>query len=426
MLLQHFGDQELTFQLVMIGAHQRDVSVAVRERLAFGPDRIVGALADLHTIASEAFILSTCNRVEIYALLPASRPADAVLLQFLAEQSGIAPDVIAPSIVFRAGGEVARHICRVAAGLDSMVLGEDQIVGQIKGALEQAQRSSTLGQVLHRLVHTALAAGKAVRTHTGIARSRMSVVSVALDLAEQMLGSLATRSVLIVGAGQMAELALKHLRDTPALDVAIANRSITRAEGLAGRYGASGRPLADLPALLAASDVVVSCTAAQEYVIQTDDVRCAMTGRDRPLLLLDLAVPRDIAPAAGQVAGVRLYAVDDLQAICAANRAARASEIDRAEALIGAAVQRFESWRRARQATPTIRALRDRAEAIRASEVERMLARLPGLGDSDREAIHALSAAIVNKLLHQPIVALKEQPGDDLIGAAQRLFQLEA
>ena len=418
------GSMPMIERLTMVGVHQRDVPVALRERMAFGPDTIEGALTTLRSIAAEGFILSTCNRVEVYAVLAGDVAAERILHQFLASQSGLEVGVLAPHVSFRAGIDVARHLYRVAAGLDSMVLGEDQIMVQIKAALELATRNDTLGQVLHRLVDNALAAGKAVRTHTGIARSRMSVVSVALDLAQRLLGPLATRRVLVIGAGQSAELALKHLRDLPSIEVTIANRSLARAEALAARYGAAAQPFAQRAALLANADVVVCCTSSPEPVISSADVAAALAGRTHDLLLLDLAVPRDVDAGVALLPGATLYAVDDLQAISAANRALRAAEIEHAEALVEQAVERFDGWLHARQATPTIRALRDRAESIRVAEVERMLARMPELAESDRQAIHALSTAIVNKLLHQPIVALKEPAGDDLIGAAQRLFQI--
>jgi glutamyl-tRNA reductase len=424
-MFEHSSAQPGNLQLTMVGAHQRDVPLTVRERLAFGPSTIGAALTALRPVAAEAWILSTCNRVELYALLPEAS-AEQILREFLAARSGLAPETLQQALTYRQGEAVVRHLCRVASGLDSMVLGEDQIVVQIKQALEQAQQAEALGHMLHRLVRAALAAGKAVRTETAIGRSHMSVVSVALDLARQVLGDLASRRVLVVGAGQMAELTLKHLRGAPSPTITVANRSPERARALAQRYGAHARALAELPALLAESDVVVSCTSAPGPLIAAADVARATAGRASPLLLLDLAIPRDIAPQAGQLPGARLYSVDDLQAISAANRAQRASEIERAEQIVDGAVARFEHWRRAQQATPTIKALRDRAEAIRVAEVERMLARLPSLDDRDRQAIHALSAAIVNKLLHQPMVALKEHSSDELIDAAQRLFQLEA
>jgi glutamyl-tRNA reductase len=306
-----------------------------------------------------------------------------------------------------------------------MVLGEDQIVGQIKAAMAAAQESEQLGQVLSKLIQSALAAGKTVRTQTGIARSHLSVVSVALDLARQALGPLRGRSILLIGAGQTAELALKHLIDEEPADLTIANRTSARAEALAERFRAHAIGLDAIAEPLQRADVVLCCTAAPGIVLDRSLVEQALQGRDAPLLLLDLAVPHDIDPAVAGMPGVTLFDVDDLQAICATNRAARASEIARADELIEESIARYMEWWAARVATPTIRALRERAEAIRSAEVQRTLARFPQLSEREQAAIQALSEAIVNKLLHPPITSLKDADGGELIGAARRLFQVE-
>jgi glutamyl-tRNA reductase len=288
-----------------------------------------------------------------------------------------------------------------------------------------AQTAGTLGQILSKLLQGALAAGKTVRSQTGIARSHLSVVSVALDMARQSLGALSGRKVLIIGAGQTAELALKHLKsDTPA-QVTIANRTLERAAILAERHGAHVVAFDDIDAALCNADVVLSCTAAPQVVIDHAMVAQALINRQGPLLLLDLAVPHDIDRAAAQLPGVKLFNVDDLQAICVANRANRTAEITHADALVESAVGKFMEWWGTRLATPTIRALRERAEAIRVAEVQRTLAHFPQLPEREQAAIQALSEAIVNKLLHPPITSLKANAGAELIGAARQLFQVE-
>jgi glutamyl-tRNA reductase len=410
----------------MVGAHQRSTPVAIRERLAIGPEQLSDALSSLYGEVIEACILSTCNRVEIYAVVAGPEPDPQPILRFLADHSGLAEHELALSLTALSGVEVARHACRLAAGLDSMVLGEDQIVGQLKGAMAVAQETGTLGEILNRLLQGALATGKMVRSQTGISRSQLSVVSVALNQARQTLGSLKDRQILIVGAGQTGELMLKHLRDEQAARILVANRTLARAEALTERYGVEACSFDQLPEALCAADVVLSATTAPDSIIQAAMISQVMEGRSRPLLLFDLAIPRDIEPAAGQIAGVQLLMVDDLQAICATNRAVRASEVAHAEQLVEESVGKFLDWWSARLATPTIRALRERAEAIRAAEVQRTLARLPQLSEREQAAIEALSEAIVNKLLHPPIASLKEASAGELIGAAQRLFQIEA
>jgi glutamyl-tRNA reductase len=306
-----------------------------------------------------------------------------------------------------------------------MVLGEDQIVAQIKQAMAAAQTAGTLGQILSKLLQSALASGKTVRSQTGIARSHLSVVSVALDMARQSFGTLSGRRVLIIGAGQTAELALKHIKSENPAQVTIANRTPERAAILAERHGAQVVALNDLGAALCHADVILSCTAAPQTVITSAMVAQARTNCQEPLLLLDLAVPHDIERAVAQLPGVKLFNVDDLQAICVANRANRAAEITHANTLVEAAVGKFMEWWGTRLATPTIRALRERAEAIRIAEVQRTLAHFPQLPEREQAAIQALSEAIVNKLLHPPISSLKANADAELIGAARQLFQVE-
>jgi glutamyl-tRNA reductase len=314
-----------------------------------------------------------------------------------------------------------------------MVLGEDQIQVQLKMELAEARAAGAASQLVSRLLESALATGKLVRTATGIARSRLSVVSVALDIATDMLNGLTNRRVLIVGAGRMAELALKHLRGASAAQVGIVNRTLDRAQALAAAYGATAWPIERLEDAIRMADVVVSCTAAPDVIIDAGLVARAMAGRaalphepqDQGLLLLDLAVPRDIDRQAAAVPAVRLADVDDLRAICEANRAARAAEVARAEALVQDEVAKFMEWWAVQEVVPTIRALRERAEAIRTTELRRTLAKLPGLSPREQEAIGALSAAIVNKLLHQPIATLKDpEAGGQLAHLVQQLFQL--
>jgi glutamyl-tRNA reductase len=452
-----------------VGTHHRNAPVEVRERLAFSPDYLHEVLLALRRYVSQGFIVSTCNRVEVYGLVPAPpddltedlspspsvggpstepalslskgsgraggsavetppatrrSPLAAPLIDFLAGSHQGPMQHVLPHLYVRTGADAVRHLFRLAAGLDSMVLGEDQIVGQLKQAFALARQAGLGGRLLNRLQHDALAAGKLIRSQTDISRSHLSIVSVALELARSSVGGLGTRQVLVVGAGHMAELALKHLRDGQCAP-AVANRTYERAQTLAERYGGAAWRLEELDEAIRQAEVVVSCTAAPDIVITQDVMARAMAGRSAPLLVLDLAVPRDVDPGVSDLTGVTLRNVDDLQAICEANRAARAAEVERAEALLQAEVDRFMRWWAGQHAVPTIRALRARAEAIRQAELRRTLSRLPNLSEREQALIHALSASIVNKLLHDPVISLKDpDTGAHMARVVEHLFRL--
>lgn len=410
-------------QLVITGIHQRTTPVAVREQLAFDQESMAAALHALREQVIEACILSTCNRVEIYAVLD-DNADPASLARFLGDWHALDFDALAPHVYTYVDGEAVRHLFRLAAGLDSMVLGEEQIMGQIRGAMQAAVEALALGPTLRRLIDGALAAGKLVRTKTGIARLNLSVVSVAVDIARRAGGTLHDRHVLIIGAGRMAELALKHLH-AQAGGVTVISRTDTRAAALAERFGAHSAPFAELETCLATCDVVLSCTSAPGLVVNAAQLEPIVSKRETSLVLLDLAVPRDIDPQTAALPNTILFDVDAMQAICDANRKTRAGEVDAAEELVCGEVEKFMLWWTNQKIVPTIKALRERAEEIRTAELERTLARLPNLAPNEQAVIGALSAAIVNKLLHMPIASLKNpQHADELAVAVQRLFQL--
>lgn len=414
-------------QPLVIGVHQRNAPVALREQLAFTERDLPRALPALRRFVGEGAILSTCHRTEIYAVEDGNSDAESGAWRFLEQWHGQAAEQARPYLYVKQGSDAARHLFRLAAGLDSMVLGEDQILSQLKGALDAAHETAVLGPTLHRLLECALAAGKLVRTETSIARGHLSAVSVVLDLARQGLGSLAHRRVLVIGAGVTGELALKHLRDEPDALVTLANRTADRAEAVAARHGARTWPFDRLGEAVAETDLILSCTAAPSPILNAAMVAEAMEHRGgRPLLIFDLAVPRDIDPAAAAISGVQLFDVDILHELSAANRETRAAEIARADALIETGVAAFAHWLAAQDRVPTIRALREHAESIRAREVERALAHLPDLSPHQRQSVEALTSAIVNKLLHQPTVSLKDPvAGNGLALATRRLFALQ-
>ncbi|HKD75737.1 MAG TPA: glutamyl-tRNA reductase, partial [Ktedonobacterales bacterium] len=392
----------------------------IRERLAFDTASTPAALDDLRSYVAEALILSTCNRTEIIALVPDANTGTVLLHNFLARHCGIAPSELAPYLYSYSDDVAVRHVFRLAAGLDSTVIGEDQIVLQIKDAQTAARDAGMMGKTLHRLVNRALAAGKRVRTETQIATQHVSVVSVALDLARMEMGSLAGKQIAVVGAGRVAELALKHLKGH---NITVYNRTTANGEDLARRYAVNFRPLSALPHEIGAYDIAISSTTAPHVVITAVMIEQALAAR-KLSVLLDLAMPRDIDPAVAS-AGVRLFDIDGIQEIAEANRATRAGEIEHAEAMVAEEVRAFMDWWSTQEIVPTIQALRERAETIRAAELQRALARLPDLTPQQQEAVQAMSSAIVNKLLHEPIVTLKDpSAGNELAGAVRRLFHL--
>ncbi|MBI2940743.1 MAG: glutamyl-tRNA reductase [Chloroflexi bacterium] len=416
-------------KLVAVGLNHRTAPVAVRERFAFAQAQLVEALGVLPAYVAEGTILSTCNRTEVYAVADQAGEARARCLQFLVDFHGLSPGDVEPHVYAHENEDAARHLFRVAAGLDSMVLGEPQILGQVRQAYEAASRHECLGAILSSLFRSALHVGKLVRTETDIGRHAVSLSYAAVELARSIFGDLARCCVLVVGAGEMGKLTARTLVDCGAGAVLVANRTLARAEELAGRFGGQAVPFDDLSAALARADIVISSTDAPGFIIDAAQVRQAMARfrHNRPLFLVDIAVPRDVDPAVQQVSGVYLYNVDDLQAICEANRGERQREVRKVEALIDLEVGRFRHWWQTLEVLPTVADLRNHAERIRQAEVARALARLGPLTEREVFTIDAMSKAIVNKLLHVPTTRLKEQPATahEYIHVLRYLFGLD-
>jgi glutamyl-tRNA reductase len=416
-------------EIVVVGLSHHTAPLELRERLAVPLDQLRAGLVEIvaESGADEAVVLSTCNRVEVY--LAARDPARASLAArgWLA---GRARQPLDRHLYERSGADAVRHAFRVASSLDSMVVGEPQILGQVKEAFAAAESAGTAGALLSRCFQKAFAVAKRVRTETGIAAGSVSVSSVACELATQVFGELRGRRVALVGAGEMAEAAARHLGAEGA-ELVVVNRSPERAEALAREYGAQARTFEHLAAELTQADVVICSTASPRFVI----TRELMTGvvkarRHRLMLLVDIAVPRDVDPRVGEMENVFLYDVDQLQSVTSEHLAQRRREAEVAERIIGSEVDDFESWRRTLVLTPTITALRARFRAIVAAEVERGTRRLSGLSDEDRRTLDRMVDAIVNKLLHHPLTELRRggEVGDgaQLIAVARRLFDLDA
>jgi glutamyl-tRNA reductase len=414
--------------IVVVGLNHETAPVAVREALAFPKDRLAEALAHVReeTGLEEAMILSTCNRVEVYGRAP--EPSLDAVAAFVARFHGKTADEIAPHLYRLEGDPAIRHAFRVAASLDSMVMGEPQILGQVKEAYEAAEKAGCLGSVMNALRNRAVAAAKRARTETAIGRNAVSVSHVAVELARKIFGSLRERRVLLVGAGKMSELAARQMVQDGALASVLGGRTFERAEQLAAALGGRAAPFESLRDELARADIVISGTGAPGVVIHRADVEAAQAARrSRPLFVIDIAVPRDVAEDAGKVPGVFLYDLDDVKKVAEANLRERKKEAAAAEAILEEEVREFLEWRRSLEVVPLLVELRRRADEIRRAEVDKARKRLGPLTPEQESALEAATSAIVNKLLHAPTVELKQMAGDgrpEHVSLVRRLFGL--
>ena len=413
-------------QLLATGVNHTSAPLGIRERSLLAGEALDRALVLLAKRVPEGFILSTCNRTEVYALVGHAESGGRALSALLAECSGLGLEEIEPFLQTRAHDAAVRHVFGVAGGVMSMVTGEDQILAQLKESIERAEGVGTLGPATHRLAQAALGVGKRVRSETAIARHSLSVVSIALQQAADALGSLAGRRVVVIGAGRTAELAVKYLLGGALARCTVVNRGEARAKALAARHDVDVAPWDALERTMGHADLVLSCTGAPGFILERSAVERVQSARGgAPLSLVDLAVPRDIDPGVRAIPGVTLTDIDHLDAICRGNRQRRAAEIEHAEAIIERHVQRFMGWWSARQVAPTITALVARATAIRDAEVERALARLPNLSVREQMLVRTLAARVVNKLMHGPLTVLKSHSeGGNMASALQTLFEL--
>jgi glutamyl-tRNA reductase len=417
--------------VVVIGLNHRTASLDLLERMTVDGARLPKALHDLAGRAhlSEAVVLSTCNRTEVYAVAEKFHGGFHDVRDFLAELAFLAPEDFADHLYVHHDEEAVSHLFEVAAGLDSAVLGESEVLGQVGEAWDVARDEGTAGATLNLLFRHALEIGKRVRTDTGIARGITSVSQAAVALAQQELGSLDGSRVLVVGAGEMGEGMAVALAAGGVGEVLVANRSAAPAEALAARVGGRAIDLFELTSHLSTVDVVLTSTGAQALIIEHADITRAMTDRGgRPLLIIDIAVPRDVDPAASAIPGVTLLDMDDLRRFVEAGSANRRREASAARLLVESAVSRYAGETSAREAAPLITSLRDLAETVRVAELERIAGRLAGLDGRQREAVEAATRAIVAKLLHEPTVRLKDAAGtsrgDRLAESLRDLFDL--
>jgi glutamyl-tRNA reductase len=416
--------------LLAVGISHRTAPVELREAVDFtrrGLDAALSAFA-ARGISPEAVVLSTCNRAEIYALGDTDTAAEQIR-NFFIEYHGVDAGGVANHMYSLRGIDVARHLFRVAAGLDSLVVGEPQILGQVKTAYSTASDLQFAGTVTHRLFHAAFAVGKRVRSETGLGEGAVSVSYAAIELAKKIFGDLSGLSVLILGAGEMAELTGVHLRSQPVKQIAIASRTLASAEALARQLEGRAIPWSDLTRALSAADIIVTATGATEPVLTKTAIDDAMRARrNRPLFVIDIALPRDVEPSVGDLEQVFLYHMDDLQTIVSENLARRSTELAGAEAIVDEEVSKFATWLQAREIVPTIVALRQRFEQIRQSELRRLEPKLSGLTPEARARLDEITRLMFEKLLLTPTEQLK-QIGEDAIAvdyaeALHRLFAL--
>jgi len=397
--------------LFVAGLSHRNAPVELREQLAVDEDKLRELLRDVAAtgVVREALILSTCNRVEVYAIADVPGEARTATFRQLCRHRGVEPASVETVLYTHADGEAVRHAFRVASSLDSMMIGEPQILGQVKNAFALAQSCETVGPALHTLFTQAFTVAKKVRTETEIARHAVSISFAAVELAKKIFAGLDGKAVLLVGAGKMSELAARHLIEQGAFPLYVANRTWARAQELARALAGTAVPFDELATALAAVDIVITSTGAPEPVIRREFVQPLVhSRRGRPLFFIDIAVPRDVENSVNTLDGVYCYDVDDLKQVVDANIRERLREAHRAEALVEREVAKFLARLGDVEVIPTIVSLRERLEIIRSGEVKRTLARLPGATPETREAIEALSAAIVNKILHAPITKLRE------------------
>ena len=419
--------------LILVGISHRTAPVDLRERVDFSGRGVPDALRALAARGStrEAVIVSTCNRAEIYVACDEAARSRMDLEQFIGEFNGVATGEIAPHVYELDGTEAARHLFRVAAGLDSLVVGEPQILGQVKEAHSAAADAQTVGPVLNRVFHSSFAVGKRVRTETGLGAGAVSVSYAAVALARKIFGALEGHSVLVIGAGEMGKLTALHMKSQGVQHVTIVSRTMAHAARTAEAIGgANAAPWDDLDAALGSSDIVITATGASAPILTKARVEAVMRPRrNRPLFVIDIALPRDVEAAAGEIEQVFLYNIDDLQATVRENLARRASEVSRAEAIVAEEVEKFGAWLRSRGAIPTVVALRQRFEAIRRAELDRLDFKLSALPPDARARVDEITHLIVEKLLLTPTEQLKSVTDADTVGAYSealtRLFGLD-
>jgi glutamyl-tRNA reductase len=419
--------------VVVIGLNHRTAPLDLLERMSVADGQVAKALHDLcsREHISEAMVLSTCNRAEVYAVAERFHGAYSDIRSFLAEQSFLPPEDFADHLYVHYDSAAAAHLFSVTSGLDSAVLGESEIQGQVKQAWDRARDEGAAGPGLNLLLRHALEGGKRARTETGIGRKVASVSQAAVAMARERLGGLDGKAVLLLGAGDMGEgMAVALAGAGERINLMVANRTHAKAVGLAGRIGAKPVALVDVPDRVADVDLLLTSTGSQAPIIERSDLEPVMRGRERrPLLVVDIAVPRDVDRAVADIEGVTLLDMDDLRGFAAAGVAGRRGEVAAAQAILNDELERYLDASSAREVAPMIVAMRERAEVVRQAELDRVRSRLDELDVEQADLVDAVTKRLVSKLLHQPTVVLKDAAGsprgDRLVAALRELFEIE-
>ena len=417
--------------LFLLGASHHSAPVDLRERIDFERRGMTDALAGIAGLdgIGEVVVLSTCNRSEIYTVCDDPEAARDRLTSFMSSFHDVPEPELAPHLYGRNQGDAARHLFRVVSGLDSLVVGEPQIAGQVKDAFGAASEWGFTGALLNRLFHHAFAAGKRVRAETGLGEGAVSVSYAAISLARKIFGTLAGRRTLVVGAGEMAELTATHLQSQDVGRIGVANRTTAHAQALAAKVNGVAVPWESITDELAATDIVVTATGSSKWMLTREHVADAMwPRRDRPLFIIDIGLPRDVEPAASELEQVFLYNIDDLQAIVRENLARRQSQVDRGEQMVREEADAYLRWLRSRGAIPTVVALREHFERTRQEELERLAPKLAPLSPEARARVDEVTRLLVERLLSSPTERLKDAPDDEAAAAdadtLNRLFRL--
>jgi len=418
--------------IVLIGLNHKTAPVELRECIAFNPEQTAEALDGLHQSPqiSEVMVISTCNRVEVLLVADDSGICVPLVKQFLANFNRVSLGEFEPSLYVLQNDEAVRHVFRVAASLDSLMVGEPQILGQIKEAYRLATRKKTAGVILNRLLHRSFSVAKRVRSETGIGDHAVSISYAAIALGRKIFGTLEGKKGLLLGAGEMAELAVEHLISHRIGQVLVANRTFERGMALAERFGGRALRFEEIGDCLKETDIIISSTGASDYVVTRDMVKAVMRSRrNRPLFFIDIAVPRDIDPAINRLTNAYVYDIDDLKEIIEENIEDRQREAVAGERIVDEAVIRFRQWRESLDVVPTIVALRKKMEGIVTEEIERTVGGLNHLSDNDRTAFKRMIPSLVNKMLHDPTLFLKGDGGHGdravYLDMTRKLFRLD-
>ncbi len=418
----------MNFNISLIGLNHRTAPVSLRERVAFSEDALPAALSRLKEEAGvkEAMILSTCNRVEVVASAGPDVALDTRLPEFLSAYHGLSIDEFEPHLYAHAERNAVRHLFRVASSLDSMMIGEPQILGQVRSAYAAARAAGSIGGPLDEAMVRAIRVARKVRNETGIARSAVSISFAAVELARKIFGDLGGKTVMLIGAGKMAELAARHLRENGASSLLVANRNPERGAALAAKYRGEVVPFEHLLEQLSRADIVISSTGAPNFLVRKEDGKQILSRRrNQPMFFVDIAVPRDIDPELNKVDNAFVYDIDDLQEVIQSNLKEREAEARLGEQIVEQEVDIFLARLRSLEVVPTIVSLQGHLEEIRRGEIDRQRGKLGALTPEQEAAVEQITRGIINKVAHQPIAQLKAGQGLGMVDAVRRLFNLK-